>query len=135
MTHQVRFMFGENSNTATQHLVDGTSNTIAISERTRWLIDGALTSAWGYRGWVQFGIDTAAYGINGFDVFLGDWYKGNRDTIRGRLAEWGTSGGLHPGGINVAAWAMPRSDFSHRRPIRRLRAPLAMAGSENVTMP
>jgi prepilin-type N-terminal cleavage/methylation domain-containing protein len=134
MTHEVRFMFGENSNTATQHLVDGTSNTIAISEQTHWLIDGA-PNAWGYRGWVQFGIDTAAYGINRFDVFLGSWYTGNRDTIRGRLAEWGTAGSLHPGGINVALGDASVRFLSQTTDQTVVRALCTMAGSENVTMP
>ena len=93
-------MFGENSDTATQHITDGTSNTVAIAEQTHNVIDGA-PNAWGYRGWVQIGLDLGFYGINRFDVFLGAWYTGNRDRIMGRLAEWGTTGSLHPGGINI----------------------------------
>lgn len=95
-----RYMFGENSDTSMQHIIDGTSNTVAIAEQTHWVIDGA-PSAWGYRGWVMFGIDMAWYGINRFDCFLGTWYTGDRTMVAGKLWEFGTAGSLHPGGINI----------------------------------
>lgn len=95
-----KYMFGENSDTGMSHIIDGTSNTVAINEQTHNVIDGA-PNAWGYRGWVQYGLDLGLYGINRFDVFLGAWYTGDRTRIPGRLAEFGTTGSLHPGGVNA----------------------------------
>ncbi|NLX96760.1 MAG: DUF1559 domain-containing protein [Rhodopirellula sp.] len=134
MTHTLRYMFGENSNTSTQHLVDGTSNTVAINEQTHWVIDGA-PNAWGYRGWVQFGIDLAYYGINRFDVFLGSWWTGDRTTIRGRLAEFGTSGSLHPGGVNTTLGDASVRFLSETTDMSVLRAISTMAAGEVQSVP
>ncbi|NLX96758.1 MAG: DUF1559 domain-containing protein [Rhodopirellula sp.] len=134
MTHTVRYMFGENSNTGTQHLVDGTSNTVAVAEQTHWVIDGCA-NPWGYRGWVQFGIDMPWYGINRFDVFLGSWYGGDRTLIRGRLAEFGTPGSLHPGGINVTVGDASVRFISETTDNAVLRAICTMANGETTAMP
>jgi len=129
-----RYMFGENSDTGIQHVLDGTSNTIAIAEQTHNLIDGA-PNAWGYRGWVQIGLDVAFYGINRFDVFLGSWYTGNRDRIVGRLAEWGTSGSLHPGGINITLGDASVRFISDTTDVTVLKQIATMAGAEAIRVP
>ena len=59
-------MFGENSDTSTAGVLDGTSNTVAIAETTHWVANGSCP-AWGFRGWVMTGIDVAQ-GINVFDI-------------------------------------------------------------------
>ena len=133
-THQIRYMFGENSDTGTQHVVDGTSNTVAINEQTHWVIDGA-PNAWGYRNWVQFGIDLNYYGINRFDVFLGSWYTGDRTTIRGRLAEFGTAGSLHPGGVNATLGDASVRFISETTDRSVLLAISTMAGGEAQEVP
>jgi len=127
-------MFGENSDTGIQHVLDGTSNTIALAEQTHNLIDGA-PSAWGYRGWVQIGLDVAFYGINRFDVFLGSWYGGNRDRLVGRLAEWGTSGSLHPGGMNITLGDASVRFISDTTDVTVLKQIATMAGTEAIKMP
>jgi prepilin-type N-terminal cleavage/methylation domain-containing protein len=124
-----RYMFGENSDTGTQHIIDGTANTVAICEQTHTVIDGA-SNAWGYRGWVQFGLDLPWYGINRFDVFLGAWYTGDRTRIVGRLAEFGTPGSLHPGGINVSMGDASVKFVSESTDTNVLRAISTMAGTE-----
>jgi prepilin-type N-terminal cleavage/methylation domain-containing protein len=129
-----RYMFGENSDTGIQHVLDGTSNTVAINEQTHWVIDGAPV-AWGYRGWVQFGLDLAWYGINRFDVFLGSWYTGDRTKIRGRLAEFGTTGSLHPGGVNTTLGDGSVRFLSETTDLTVLRAISTMAGGEVQQVP
>jgi prepilin-type N-terminal cleavage/methylation domain-containing protein len=129
-----KYMFGENSDTATQHITDGTSNTVALAEQTHNVIDGA-PSAWGYRGWVQFGLDLNYYGINRFDVFLGAWYTGNRDRIIGRLAEFGTAGSLHPGGINIALGDASVRFISEATDLTVLGQISTMSGAEAIKIP
>ena len=87
-------MFGENSNTKVSSVTDGTSNTIAMVERTMEVYNGDGTP-WLYRGWVQNGGDLSV-GIN-------SWTYNNRPETRkfGRLSSWERVGSLHPGGCNV----------------------------------
>jgi prepilin-type N-terminal cleavage/methylation domain-containing protein/prepilin-type processing-associated H-X9-DG protein len=133
-----RYMFGENSDTTPAHVLDGLSNTVAINETTHWVIDGA-PSAWGYRGWVQFGLDLPwygySYGINRFDVFLGTWYTGDRTTIPGRLAEFGCVGSLHPGGVNVTLGDGSVRFLAQTTDIAILLAISTMAGGETQAVP
>jgi prepilin-type N-terminal cleavage/methylation domain-containing protein len=129
-----RYMFGENSDTNPSHAVDGLSNTVAINETTHWVIDGS-PPAWGYRGWVQFGLDLNRYGINRFDVFLGSWYTGDRTTLRGRLAEYGTTGSLHPGGVNATLGDGSVRFLSETTDSAILRAISTMAGGETDQLP
>jgi len=129
-----KYMFGENSDSGIRSILDGSSNTIAIAEQTHTVIDGA-PNAWGYRGWVQFGLDSAWYGINRFDVFLGSWYTGNRDLIRGRLAEFGTPGSLHPGGMNVTLGDASVRFLSETTDTIVLRQICTMSGSEAIQIP
>ena len=85
-----RTMFGENSTTRHGDITDGTSNTLMLGETTLDVYNGT-TAAWGYRAWVQTGIDPR-YGIN-------DWsFYGYTVPKPGRLGSWGRAGSLHPGG-------------------------------------
>jgi len=53
-------------------------------------------NAWGYRGWVQVGIDPGQ-GINRWDY---NSSTGPITPIYGRLGSWGRMGSMHGGGAN-----------------------------------
>jgi prepilin-type N-terminal cleavage/methylation domain-containing protein/prepilin-type processing-associated H-X9-DG protein len=87
-----RYMFGENSTTRISDIQDGTSNTIAIAETVYDVYNGACP-AWGYRGWVQTGIDPG----EGINIWQLSWtpYR------YGQLATWWSNfGSMHEGGAN-----------------------------------
>ncbi|SIO32370.1 prepilin-type N-terminal cleavage/methylation domain-containing protein/prepilin-type processing-associated H-X9-DG domain-containing protein [Singulisphaera sp. GP187] len=93
-TAQGRMMFGENSNTTIAAVRDGTSNTIAMMEKTFDVYNGDA-SAWAFRGWVETGVDPSL-GINRWQ------YPGYPTTrLVGRLGSWAWGGSLHPGGANA----------------------------------
>jgi len=95
-----KYLFSTNSCTKMAAVEDGTSNTVAINETVRDVVDGECP-AWGIRGWVMTGIDIST-GINRWDYpVLGSWYTGDRTPRRGTLFSWGVGGSLHPGGANT----------------------------------
>jgi prepilin-type processing-associated H-X9-DG protein len=93
MSASTRRMFGENSTTRIADIADGTSNTIAMAETLYDVYNGACPG-WGYRGWVQVGVDPAQ-GMNVWDL----GWTGNPHA--GQLATWWIAfGSLHSGGAN-----------------------------------
>jgi prepilin-type N-terminal cleavage/methylation domain-containing protein len=118
-TVKTRYAFGENSNTRLLDISDGTTNTFMIGETTCNLADG-ITGSWGYRGWVQCGIDPGVryapnyrgvnyIGINAWYVpTVGVTYAAPYVTYLGQPAVIGTrgefqmAGSLHPGGCHFA---------------------------------
>jgi prepilin-type N-terminal cleavage/methylation domain-containing protein/prepilin-type processing-associated H-X9-DG protein len=90
----LKTMFGENSDAKISSVTDGTSNTVAMVEKTLEVYNGDGTP-WLYRGWVQNGSDLSV-GIN-------SWiYNNTPSTLKyGRLSSWERVGSLHPGGCNV----------------------------------
>ena len=89
-----RYMFGENSDTRAATVLDGLSNTVAMTETLHWMRNGQQP-AWGYRVYVQFGLDLER-GINIWQTSA--TYPG----IAGRLDTWDRPcGSMHPGGCNL----------------------------------
>jgi len=106
----LRYYFGENSRTTVAAATDGSSNTFLIGETTVEPRCDGWGPVWGYRGWVQTGLDpartTSGQGINDWSL-IASWTTrctpGGSDPPRpGRLGQWGRVGSLHPGGANFA---------------------------------
>jgi prepilin-type processing-associated H-X9-DG protein len=100
-------MFGEESDSSTAKVLDGTSNTIAIAESTLDVLNGTR-AAWGYRAWVQVGIDVASNGnynpATGVATGTGInkwWRTAPTEHKFGRIGDWNWAGSLHPGGCQV----------------------------------
>jgi prepilin-type N-terminal cleavage/methylation domain-containing protein len=100
-TPQRMRMFAINSNSSFQHLQDGSSNTVMLTETTRRVYNG-LATTWAYRGWVMTGHDLAQQ--HGQSRGINCWTYANNPATKlyGRLGNWGTVGSLHPGGAQVA---------------------------------
>jgi prepilin-type N-terminal cleavage/methylation domain-containing protein/prepilin-type processing-associated H-X9-DG protein len=101
-----RRLFGNQSYSKIDDAKDGTSNTIMICETLREVWDGR-GPAWGYRGWVQLGIDPVGKnnpkGINVWPCCSwNSWATSPPPGRTGKLGEWGSPGSLHPGGAQFA---------------------------------
>ncbi len=90
-------MFGENSNTRVRDISDGTAHTFAMSETLFEIFNGEC-APWGYRGWVQVGVDVSYSGINTWDSY---WTLLHNTTRFGQLGTWASAGSMHPGGCHV----------------------------------
>ena len=92
-------MFGQNSTTRPQDVVDGLSKTLAMAEQTLDTISGD-TTGYAHRAWLQPGLDpTLAIfdGLKGFNV----WIRAGWDIRVGRRAAYYTPASSHPGGLHV----------------------------------
>ena len=88
-----RPLFGSNTSTRMDLILDGSSNTVAMCEQTFDRYNG-VTGAWGYSCTLNVGIDLAWCGINRWD------YNGCCAKY-GRLGQATTPGSLHVGGCHV----------------------------------
>ena len=97
-----RRMFGFNSECRIAMLLDGTSNTAAMAEKTLECYDGPHGVTWGYRGNAMVGCDIGGsannFGPNRWDIH---WVVAGYQPRVGRLGEFYNWGSLHPGGANV----------------------------------
>ena len=107
-TYGGRRLFGNLSYSKIDDCSDGTSNTIMLCETCREVWDGRAP-AWGYRGWVQCGIDpigkNSMKGINIWPCCSWQsppWRSSPPPGQRGKLGEWGSPGSMHPGGCHFA---------------------------------
>ena len=101
-----RRMFGNQSSSKIEDAKDGSSNTIMLCETTLEVWDGRAP-AWGYRGWVQVGIDPVGKGSPlGINIWpccsWNSWASSPIPGKTGKLGEWGSPGSLHPGGAMFA---------------------------------
>ena len=92
-TDSTRRMFGENSACNMSNVRDGLSNTAAFGETTYNVFNGK-GNTWGFRGWVDVGVDIA----NGINVWA---FTNNTNPTPGKLGSWGWAGSLHPGGAHI----------------------------------
>ncbi|MBN9523223.1 DUF1559 domain-containing protein [bacterium] len=112
----LRYYFGENSNTKIEGAVDGSSNTFLLGETLVEPRCNGWGEVWAYRGWVQTGLDpgtarvtssaTPTQGINNWSL-IASWTTcgtpgGANPPRPGRLGDWGRVGSLHTGGANFA---------------------------------
>ena len=100
-----RRIFGENSDTRMSEIVDGTSNTLAIGEQTTTNSGGGASTngrctPWGYRAWVQIGIDPTIWG-SGLNKWSNNW-GALPERRRGVLESWAFAGSLHTGIVQFA---------------------------------
>jgi prepilin-type N-terminal cleavage/methylation domain-containing protein len=133
-----RRMFGNLSHSRLADAVDGTSNTIMICETTRSVHDGAAP-AWGYRGWVQIGIDPVGKNVPlGINVWpccsWNGWTTSPMPGKRGTLGEWGSAGSLHPSGAQFALADASIRFISQQLPPATLEAYATLSGGEVATL-
>ncbi|MEA1952327.1 MAG: DUF1559 domain-containing protein, partial [Planctomycetota bacterium] len=126
-----RRMFGENSNTRVANVIDGTSNTIAVAETLYDVYNGEC-AGWGYRGWVQVGVDV---GYNGINIWESAWTIIHHTTRFGQLGTWASAGSMHPGGCHVLMGDGSAHFISDTTDIFLLEDLSTMAGGEVVTNP
>jgi prepilin-type N-terminal cleavage/methylation domain-containing protein len=131
-----RRMFGNLNELKIDHVKDGTSNTIMICETCFEVSDGRCP-AWGYRGWVQVGIDPVGKNVpKGINVWpCCAWNTPPFNTlpppgVTGKLGEWGSPGSLHPGGCQFALGDGSVRFVSQTIDITILEAAATYAGSE-----
>lgn len=122
-----RPIFGEKSKTKVGDICDGTSNTVAVVETCLDVYNGRCPP-WGYRGWVQPGID--------FRIAINRWYSPAPGQISfGRLASWSYPGSLHPGGLQILLADASARFFSENAPTNVRTALFTYAGSETTELP
>jgi prepilin-type N-terminal cleavage/methylation domain-containing protein/prepilin-type processing-associated H-X9-DG protein len=136
-----RRMFGNLNEIKIDHVKDGTSNTIMICETTFEVWDGRAP-AWGYRGWVQVGIDPVGKnnprGINVWPCCAWQtppWTSAPAPGITGKLGEWGSPGSLHPGGAQFALADGSVRFISQTIELVALEAAATYAGGETNLLP
>jgi prepilin-type processing-associated H-X9-DG protein len=133
MNPMIKRMFGENSDSNTASVLDGTSNTIAVGETCHWVANGSCP-AWGFRGWVMTGVDLAV-GVNEFNIPATYTWVTDKSSIPGRLRDWGCVGSLHPGGANITMGDASVRFVSENADRAVLAAVATMGGCEAVQVP
>ena len=134
-----RRMFGENSTTKFTDITDGTSNTFAVGETTKWHVNGSAF-AWGYRTWVMTGVDpgTSDPGINHWHLpnVHPTWRSPPYTPIPGRIRTWwAAAGSLHTGGCNFAMGDGSVRFVQQSTASNMLEAMCTISGGETLNLP
>lgn len=124
-----RRMFGENTEFADKDVLDGLSNTVAMSETLFDVYNGKGT-AWGYRGWAMPGIDVGLNGINETD-----WPGSAIEPRPSQLGTFASAGSLHGDGANMLFADGSVHFIDEHTPQHVLQALAAMADGEIVSLP
>lgn len=134
----MRRIFGENSNARFTDIADGTSNTLAFGEQTVTNNDGVAwtngqANPWGYRAWVQIGIDPTIWG-SGLNKWSNNW-GALPQRHRGVLESWAYAGSLHTSVVQFAFADGSVRGISETADLTTLGRLAAMADGQIVTLP
>ncbi|MDB5309615.1 MAG: xcpT 6 [Gemmataceae bacterium] len=133
-----RRIFGENSTARFTDVADGTSNTLMIGEQTVTNYDGTAwtngqANPWGYRAWVQIGIDPAIWG-SGLNKWSNNW-GALPQRRRGVLESWAYAGSMHTGIVQFAFADGSVRGLAEATDLTTLGYLAAMADGQVVTVP
>jgi hypothetical protein len=99
-----RTMFEDGSFCSTQHIVDGTSNVVAMTETFRSCCCNGSNAEWAARGYVQTGLNLYFKPPNWTFYYI-SWasppYECHDQYAGRRLGDWMTTGSFHPGGLQI----------------------------------
>lgn len=128
-----RRMFGQGSATTVAMILDGTSNTVAMAERTLRVANG-LPAAWGYRGSSMVGLDLYGYNAKGINRWDENWST-TYVPVYGTLGEFYGVGSRHPTSAHMLIADGSARSFSENTDLVTLRALQTIAGNEVVQLP
>ena len=129
-----RRMFGQNSCTTVSMISDGTSNTVAMAERTLLVAPiGGRPATWGYRGNAMIGLDFADSGCSGINRW--DRPGSSYVPIAGTLGDNCNVGSMHPQGVHVLIADGSARFFQENTALVTLKALQTIAGSETAQVP
>ncbi len=99
-----RTMFEDNSFCGTQHIVDGTSNVVAMTESFRSCCCNGSNAEWARRGYTQVGLSLSRNPPN-YTYYNVTWgtppYECSVQYAGTRLGDWMNTGSFHPGGLHI----------------------------------
>jgi len=99
-----RTMFEDGSYCSTQHILDGTSNEVAMTESFRACCCNGSNAEWAQRGYTQVGLSLSRNPPNWTFYYI-SWgtppYECNDQYAGKRLGDWMNTGSFHPGGLHI----------------------------------
>lgn len=99
-----RTMFEDNSFCSTQHITDGTSNVVAMTESFRSCCCNGSNAEWAQRGYTQVGLSLLRNPPN-YTYYNVTWgtppYECSVQYAGKRLGDWMNTGSFHPGGLHI----------------------------------